>query len=210
LSQRITFRSVRVTQQIESAIGKRWVPIAKSFFGGIIMNAVGIDVSKGKSMVSIMRQFGEVVASPFEVAHTDSELRELANSLKSLNGETKVVMECTGNYYYPIAFALHDAGLFVSAVHAKLIHDYGNNSIRKVKTDRKDSIKIANYALSHWLELQQFFPEEDIRIMLKAFSRQYSKYIKLKVMLKNNFIALTDFTFPTVSNRSFIFIVQNS
>ncbi|MFQ7701300.1 MAG: IS110 family transposase, partial [Christensenellaceae bacterium] len=31
------------------------------------MNAVGIDVSKGKSTVAILRPGGEVVASPFEV-----------------------------------------------------------------------------------------------------------------------------------------------
>lgn len=29
------------------------------------MNAVGIDVSKGKSMVCVMRPFGEVVLEPF-------------------------------------------------------------------------------------------------------------------------------------------------
>ena len=28
------------------------------------MNAVGIDVSKGKSMVAIMRPFGEIVSTP--------------------------------------------------------------------------------------------------------------------------------------------------
>ena len=88
------------------------------------MNAVGIDISKGKSMVAIMRPFGEVVASPFEVMHTDSELRQLANRLKSLNGETKVIMECTGNYFYPVAYALHEAELFVSAVHAEGKHYY--------------------------------------------------------------------------------------
>jgi len=173
--------------------------LQKSLFtGGMQMNAVGIDVSKGKSMVVIMRPFGEVVASPFEVMHTDSELRELANSLRNLNGETKVVMECTGSYFYPIAYTLHEAGLFVSAVHAKIIHDYGNNTIRKVKTDKADSIKIANYALSHWMELPAYRPEEDTRYMLKAFSRQYTKYQKMKTMLKNNFIALTDHTFPGV------------
>ena len=36
------------------------------------MNAVGIDVSKGKSTVAIMRPFGEVIAEPFEVSHTDT------------------------------------------------------------------------------------------------------------------------------------------
>jgi transposase len=169
------------------------------FTGGMIMNAVGIDVSKGKSVVSIMRPFGEVVASPFEVTHTGNELSELANTLKRLKGETKVVMECTGSYYYPIAYALHGAGLFVSAVHAKLIYDYGHNSIRKVKTDKADSVKIANYGLSNWLELPQYLPEEDLRIMLKTFCRQYSKYQDLKTMLKNNFIALTERTFPGVN-----------
>ena len=56
-------------------------------------NVAGIDVSKGKSMVSVLRPFGEVVAKPFAVGHTGSELKELANYLKSLDGETRVVME---------------------------------------------------------------------------------------------------------------------
>ena len=57
------------------------------------MNAVGIDVSKGKSTVAIMRPFGEVIAEPFEVSHTDTELRKLACFLKKLPGETRIVME---------------------------------------------------------------------------------------------------------------------
>ena len=56
------------------------------------MNCVGIDVSKGKSMIAVMRPFGEVVVSPFEVRHTANELSELAGLLKSLDGETRVVM----------------------------------------------------------------------------------------------------------------------
>ena len=56
------------------------------------MNVAGIDVSKGKSMVSVLRPLGEVVVKPFEVRHTSSELKELADYLKSLDGETRVVM----------------------------------------------------------------------------------------------------------------------
>lgn len=78
------------------------------------MNSVGIDVSKGKSMIAVMRPFGEVVCSPFEVPHTSSELSALAKRLKSLDGETRVVMEATGNYHLPIAVALHEAGIYVS------------------------------------------------------------------------------------------------
>lgn len=105
------------------------------------MNSVGIDVSKGKSIIAVMRPFGEVVVSPYEVQHTDSGLSELAKLLKSLDGETRVVMESTGNYYAPIAWLLHDAGVYVSVVNAMLVHDYGNNSLRRVKTDKKDAVK---------------------------------------------------------------------
>ena len=49
------------------------------------MNAVGIDVSKVKSMVCFMRSFGEVVLEPFEVLHTAQNLNDLAGKLKALD-----------------------------------------------------------------------------------------------------------------------------
>lgn len=167
--------------------------------GGMLMNAVGIDVSKGKSMVAAMRPFGEVVVKPFEVRHTVSELRKLADYLKSLDGEARVVMEYTGRYYQPIARYLYEAGIFVCVVHAKLIHDYGNNSIRKVKTDKADALKIANYGLTNWAFLKQYTPEDDTRLLLKTYNRQYGQYIKLRIALKNNLIALLDQTFPGIN-----------
>ena len=126
-----------------------------------LMNAVGIDVSKGKSTVAVLRPFGEVVASPFDVAHTGSELNELANFIKKLRGETKVVMEATGNYYEPIARYLHEQNIFVSVVNPVLISDFGGNTLRKPKTDKKDSLKIASYALSYWVDLKEYVPQAD-------------------------------------------------
>jgi len=166
------------------------------------MNAVGIDVSKGKSMIAIMRPFGEVVRSPFEVRHTDSELSELARLLKSLRGETRVVMEATGSYHAPVAYFLHDAGIYVSVVNAMLVHDYGNNSLRRAKTDKKDAIKLANYAIDRWLMLPQFFPEEEKRLLLKNCHRQHQQYTKLRTMLNNNLVSLLDLSFPE-ANRLF-------
>ena len=166
------------------------------------MNCVGTDVSKGKSTIVVMRPFGEVVVSPFEVLHTDSELSELARLLKSLNGETRVVMESTGNYHTPVAWLLHGAGFYVSVVNAMLVHDYGNNSLRRAKTDRKDAVKLANYGLDHWLTLPRYVPEEDTRLMLRACYRQYQQYSKVRTMLKNNLISLLDTAFPD-ANRLF-------
>ncbi len=49
------------------------------------MSSVGIDVSKGKSMIAVMRLLGEVIYSPFEVSHTSSELSTLARRLSKYN-----------------------------------------------------------------------------------------------------------------------------
>lgn len=163
------------------------------------MNAVGIDISKGKCMVAVMRPFGEVVLSPFEVRHSSSELSKLAKLLKSLNGESRVVLESTGNYHAPVAKMLHDAGLYVSVVNAMLVHDYGNNSLRRAKTDKKDAVKLANYGLDHWLSLPRYVPEKDTRLLLKNCYRQYQQYAKVQTMMKNNLISLLDMIFPAVN-----------
>ncbi len=163
------------------------------------MNAVGIDVSKGKSMVAIVQPFGVVVADPFEVSHNGQELSELVERVKLLPGETKVVMEYTGTYYEPIANALHDAGIFVCVVNPLLIDDYGTNRVRKVKTDKKDAFKIANYALDKWTQLREYIPAEDIRKTLKVLNRQYAQYNKILVMQKNNLITLLDSCFPNAN-----------
>jgi len=160
------------------------------------MNAVGIDVSKGKSMVAVMQPLGVVAMKPFEVQHTAAALENLGYSLKELPGETRIIMEHTGRYYEPVAQALHERGLFVSAVNPMLISEYGNNSLRRAKTDKKDALKIAKYGLDNWTGLREYTPMQAIRQQLKNASRQLDLYTKIKVALTNNLIALLDQTYP--------------
>ena len=57
------------------------------------MNAVGIDVSKKKSTVTI-RQPGDVVLlPPRDYRYTQSSINELIATIKGLDGETKVCIE---------------------------------------------------------------------------------------------------------------------
>lgn len=163
------------------------------------MNTVGIDVSKGKSTVAVLRPFGEVAVSPFDVIHNDSDLKQLAELIKALPGESKVVMEYTGTYFEPIAQFLHNNGIFVSVVNALLVHDYGGNSLRKVKTDKKDALKLASYALDRWTELDEYIPADEQRKTLKLLNRQYNQSIKIQTMMKNNLISLTDSVFPGIN-----------
>ena len=162
------------------------------------MNAVGIDISRGKSTVAVLRPFGEVVMLPFEVKHSNTELLALAEQLKSIDGETRVTMEHTGRYYEPVANTLHNSGLFVSAVNPLLIKEYGGNSLRKVKTDKADAQKIARYALDNWADLRDYTPMDTIRYDLKTLNRQFHLASKQKTASANNLIALLEQTFPGV------------
>ena len=101
------------------------------------MNAAGIDVSSRNSTVAVLRPLGEVVKLPFDVQHSAEDLAALAAQLKSIEGETRVVMEHTGRYYESIAKVLHEAGLYVSAVNPLLIKQYGNTPSARLRPIRR-------------------------------------------------------------------------
>ena len=52
------------------------------------MNAVGIDASKGKSMVAALRPRGEVALMPQEVLHTEVGLEQMAYAIIALGGDS--------------------------------------------------------------------------------------------------------------------------
>ena len=163
------------------------------------MNAVGIDVSKGKSMVAILRPFGEIVYSPFEIKHTSHDINSLVDLIHSVNGESRVVMEHTGRYYEVLAHQLSEADIFVSTINPKLIKDFDNDSLRKVKSDKADAVKIARYALDKWLNLKQYSLMDELRNQLKTMNRQFGFYMKHKTAMKNNLIGILDQTYPGVN-----------
>lgn len=160
------------------------------------MNAVGIDVSKGKSMVAILRPYGEIVSTSFEIKHTSSDINALVEQIKSVEGESRIVMEHTGRYYEVLAHQLSQANLFVCAVNPKLIKDFDNDSLRKVKSDKADAVKIARYALDKWQNLKQYSVMDELRNQLKTMNRQFGFYMKHKTAMKNNLIGILDQTYP--------------
>lgn len=67
--------------------------------------------------------------------------------IKSFDGKSLIVMEHTECYYEFLVTQLSDTNLFVSTINSKLIINFANESLRKVKSDKTDFVKIAKYAL---------------------------------------------------------------
>jgi hypothetical protein len=120
------------------------------------MNSVGINVSKGNSMMAALRPMGEVTLLPKSYLHTAVGLEQMAYAILALGEDTRVVMEATGRYHEPVAAALHEYGIYVSVLNPLYIKQSGGGSIRKVKTDKADAMKIAKYGLDNWVALREY------------------------------------------------------
>ena len=167
------------------------------------MFAVGVDVSNGRSMVAVLGAKRNVVVKPHEVSHTTEGFAELARKLSDLEGEVRIVMEHTGRYYESFAMSMHHSGFFVSAVNPLAIKGYQEGiSVRKVKTDKADALKIAQFGIDKWDILPQYTPMDTIRYELKTLHRQFQLSSKTKTALNNNLIALVEESYPGV-NRYF-------
>lgn len=158
---------------------------------------VGIDVSKGKSTVAILSIEGEVIEMPFNINHDVEDLEKLDTKLQKFSKEDlKIVLEQTETYHLPILTYLLDKGYCVIAENALKIKKYLDRSLRKAKTDKKDSLKLAEYACDNWYKLKANFIEEEKYKELKFLSRQYFSLNSMKVQQKVDFSDLTDMLFP--------------
>ena len=158
---------------------------------------VGIDVSKGKSTVAILSVVGEVIEEPFEIKHDIEGLNFLEEKLKDIPKEDlKIVMEETGTYHLPILGYLLDKGYFAVAENALKIKKYLDRGLRKAKTDKKDSYKLAEYTCDNWYKLNKVRENDETYDNLRFLSRQYINNINVQVKQKNNFSNLCDLLFP--------------
>ena len=158
---------------------------------------VGIDVSKGKSTVAILSIEGEVIEEPFEINHDINGLNLLEEKLKDIPKEDlKIVMEETGTYHLPVLGYLLDKGYFVVAENALKIKKYLDRGLRKAKTDKKDSYKLAEYICDNWYKLNKVRENDETYDNLRFLSRQYINNINVQVKQKNNFSNLCDLLFP--------------
>lgn len=158
---------------------------------------VGIDISKGKSTIAILSVEGEIIEEPFEITHDIDGLEFLEDKLKKLpKDDLKIVMEETGTYHLPVLGYLLDREYFVAAENALKIKKYLDRGLRKAKTDKKDSYKLAEYACDNWFKLNKVRENDEIYNELRFLSRQYLATIAVQIKQKVNFSNLCDLLFP--------------
>lgn len=162
------------------------------------MISIGIDISKEKSTVSMLRPYGEIVEKPYDVNHDEESLNNLIQYIKSFDEDVKVVLEATGGYHQVVVTKLLEAEIFTVVVNPYIMKKYCAATLRKAKTDKIDSIKIANYGIDHWFSMTAYCPPDEIYSELKLLGRQYDQYVRLKVNCKIQLANILDAVMPGI------------
>ena len=163
------------------------------------MLAVGIDVSKSKSTVAILNSDGSVLVKPYTMEHTQSDMCALTDYLRTFDEPLIILMEYTGHYHYPVLKKLQQEGFQVCVINPYQMKKYGDVEIHKAKTDKKDAIRIATYALEKAYKLVPYTSLEQKYEDIKFLSRQYNQRISSVAYTKVQLINLLDQTMPGIT-----------
>ena len=101
---------------------------------------VGIDISANRLDVAVLP-----AGNHFTVAHTDEGIVSLVGRLQEA-GPQSVVMEATGGYEIPVAYAMSEANLPVVIMNPKVIRHFAKSTGKLAKTDKLDARVLAHYA----------------------------------------------------------------
>ena len=109
---------------------------------------LGIDASKFKHDCIIADEYGNALFSPFTIENNRNGFNVLLETLNDLKqkGEIKIGFESTGHYTVNLKLFLEASGFSYMELIPSLVKDFiRSKSLRKTKTDKKDSKWIALY-----------------------------------------------------------------
>lgn len=158
---------------------------------------IGIDISKYKHDFCIISNTGEVIVENSSFENNKKGFQELLEKLKPYNkSEVQIAFEATGHYSKNLELFLIDQGYSFMKMNPLVIHQFLKaRSLRRTKTDKADSLTIANYLMS-----VPYKPNSDLLyniFTLKSLCRSREQLIKerskYQVLLTNEL----DLTFPT-------------
>ena len=111
---------------------------------------VGIDISKYKHDYCIISNNGEIIVENDSFENNKIGFQYFLNQLKSYNkSEIHIAFEATGHYSLNLELFLIDNGFNFMKVNPLIINKFLKaRSLRRTKTDKADSVTIANYLMS--------------------------------------------------------------
>lgn len=111
---------------------------------------IGIDISKYKHDFCIIANTGEIIVENSSFENNKKGFQYFLDQLKPYNkSQVHIAFEATGHYSLNLELFLINQGYSFMKMNPLVIHQFLKaRSLRRTKTDKADSISIANYLMS--------------------------------------------------------------
>jgi transposase len=143
---------------------------------------IGVDVAKDTLVTAVHASPNK----PQTIANTPAAIKAW---LKTLPGPSAIAMESTGRYTLELATQAHACGHAVYVLNAMDVFHYGKALGQRGKTDRLDSILIAQYLAHHHARLRLWQPTPaalmQLRALLKSRAHLADTNARLKMAFKD-------------------------
>ncbi|WP_201318434.1 IS110 family transposase [Paenibacillus sp. EPM92] len=160
---------------------------------------VGLDVSKGTSMIQAFLKRNEAYGKSESIRHTELGFRRLGEVLIELRERTGeepvVILEATGHYHRVVVAYLTTSGIKHIIVNPLLSKRAKSAQLRKVKTDAADAWHLAEMYYRGDVHPHRSWNENYTE--LQHVTRQHEFVTSLYVQAKLNMRALLDQVFPS-------------
>ncbi len=162
---------------------------------------IGIDVSKDLSSAHGIDSEGNKQFY-IEFSMDSKGFSKLIKKIKACSkdmSEVTAAMESTGCYHLNLFCFLSSKGIVCFIVNPLLISNYAKLSLRKTKTDKKDSFTIARFLRGHKDSLTKTSFSQDIQD-LRDLSRERESLTGHISSMKNDIKRLLQITFPELQS----------
>lgn len=181
--------------------------MSKYFYSPVI----GIDVSEGYHVVSILDPKGDLYRKPFKVVHSLEGFNYLVEQIKKVEKEFNMkagtFMESTGVYHLSLFHFLKSNDIEAFVINPLVTNSNKNKDIRKVKNDKQDSISIARMGKFDDIKVSDYF--DIVLFNLKILCRDYYKQVDIRSLYKRKLSADLHIAFPGY-NKAFINVTCDS
>ena len=157
-----------------------------------------IDVSKASSFATAFTSLNHTFDNTFSFEHSLTGFLKAQSVLLNLEvasgSKPDVVLEATGNYSKPLVNTFFNLGYNVVVLNPLQTSHIKSKSIRKIKTDPIDTLRIAKVYYTN--DCSYFSPDSSNLEQLKTFSRQWISLNHTYSELQLKYLSLLELVFP--------------
>ena len=170
-----------------------------SFFGGIRMIYIGIDVAKSTHYAAVMNSDGVVLTEPFAFANDAPGFASLLGKVSGYPKDDLLFgLESTGIYSENLICFLYESGYQIAVINPIQTASLRKTNIRKTKTDKVDTFLIIK---SLMVNSYRLYSAQDAQSMkLKSLCRFRQNLKKSKARLKIQLAGFVNLLFPELAS----------